>query len=172
MKVDTTSAGTDVWEPSGAAVWTTPAVDAKRRVLYIGTAQNMSPPATHNSDSVVALNIETGAEEWVFQALQCDVWNVECHLGGANCPKDAGPAFDFGGGITLTQNASGDDIIVAGQKSGHVHALDPDRKGAVIWQQRLSMGTANVNSCTQAMACSGRCPEISCWATKSRPNLT
>jgi len=143
MKVDTTSAGTDVWGPSGAAVWTTPAVDPNRRLLYIGTAQNMSPPATHNSDSVVALNIETGAEEWVFQALKGDVWNVACHLGGANCPDDAGPDFDFGGGITLTRNSAGDDIIIAGQKSGHVYTLDPDRKGAVIWQQRLSMGTSN-----------------------------
>jgi streptogramin lyase/mono/diheme cytochrome c family protein len=143
MKVDTTSAGTDVWGPSGAGVWTTPAVDAKRGLLYIGTANNLSPPATHNSDSVVALDIETGAEAWVFQALAGDIWNVACHLGAANCPDDAGPDFDFGGGITLTQNASGDDVIVAGQKSGIVYALDPDRKGAVIWQQRLSMGTSN-----------------------------
>jgi polyvinyl alcohol dehydrogenase (cytochrome) len=143
MKVDTTSAGTDVWGPSGAGVWTTPAVDAERGLLYIGTANNLSPPATHNSDSVVALNIETGAEEWVFQALAGDIWNVACHIGAANCPDNAGPDFDFGGGITLTQNASGDDVIVAGQKSGIVYVLDPDRKGAVIWQRRLSMGTSN-----------------------------
>jgi polyvinyl alcohol dehydrogenase (cytochrome) len=143
MKIDTTSAGTDVWGPSGAGVWTTPAVDATRGLLYIGTANNMSPPATHNSDSVVALNMQTGAEEWVFQALAGDIWNVACHLGAANCPDDAGPDFDFGGGITLTQNSAGDDVIVAGQKSGIVYTLDPDRKGAVIWQQRLSMGTSN-----------------------------
>ena len=143
MKVGTTSAGTDIWGPSGAGVWTTPAVDAKRGFLYIGSAQNMSAPATHNSDSVIALNMQSGAEEWVFQALAGDIWNVACHLGGANCPADAGPDFDFGGGITLTQNSAGNDVIVAGQKSGHVFALDPDRKGAVIWQQRLSMGTSN-----------------------------
>jgi len=143
MNVATTSAGTDVWGPSGAAVWTTPAVDAKRGHLYIGTAQNMSPPATYNSDSVIALNVESGKEEWVFQALEGDIWNVACHLGGANCPADAGPDFDFGGAITLTQDATGKDIVVAGQKSGHVFALDPERKGAVLWQQRLSMGTSN-----------------------------
>jgi streptogramin lyase len=143
LKVGTTSAGTDIWGPSGAAVWTTPAVDANRGLLYIGTAQNMSPPATHNSDSVIALDISSGKEEWVFQALAGDIWNVACHLGGANCPDNAGPDFDFGGGITLTQGSAGKDIIVAGQKSGHVYALDPDRKGAVIWQRRLSMGTSN-----------------------------
>ena len=142
-KVGTTSAGTDIWGPSGAAVWTTPAIDAERGRLYIGTAQNMSAPATHNSDSVIALNMETGEEVWVFQALAGDIWNVACHLGRANCPADAGPDFDFGGAITLTKNGDGKDIIVAGQKSGIVHALDPDRSGAVIWQTRLSQGTTN-----------------------------
>ncbi len=143
MKVGTTRAGTDVWGPSGAAVWTTPAIDAERGRVYIGTAQNMSPPATHNSDSVIALDMATGDEVWVFQALAGDVWNVACHLGRANCPDPAGPDFDFGGGITLVTDAGGRDIIVAGQKSGHVHALDPDRGGAVLWQRRLSQGTSN-----------------------------
>lgn len=142
-KVGTTSAGTDIWGPSGAAVWTTPAIDAERGLIYIGTAQNMSAPATHNSDSVIAIDIETGEEAWVFQALAGDIWNVACHLGGANCPEDAGPDFDFGGGITLTRNPDGDDLVVAGQKSGIVYALDPDRSGAVIWRRRLSQGTSN-----------------------------
>jgi streptogramin lyase/mono/diheme cytochrome c family protein len=143
MKVGTTRAGTDVWGPSGAAVWTTPAIDVQRGLLYIGTAQNMSPPATHNSDSVIALDVKTGEVDWVFQALAGDIWNVACHMGGANCPENSGPDFDFGGGITLTTNGEGKDVIVAGQKSGHVYALDPDNKGTPIWQQRLSMGTSN-----------------------------
>ena len=142
-KVGTTSAGTDIWGPSGAAVWTTPAIDTKRGRLYIGTAQNMSAPATHNSDSVIALDMGTGEEAWVFQALAGDIWNVACHLGRANCPENAGPDFDFGGGITLTQDEYGHDVIVAGQKSGVVYALDPERSGAVIWEQRLSQGTSN-----------------------------
>jgi streptogramin lyase/cytochrome c5 len=141
MKVGTTRAGTDIWGPSGAAVWTTPAIDAKRGLLYIGTAENMSPPATHNSDSVIALDMATGEVDWVFQGLAGDIWNAACHTGGANCPDDAGPDFDFGGGITLTTDVSGKDIVVAGQKSGHVYALDPDIKGSVIWKKRLSMGT-------------------------------
>ncbi len=142
-KVGTTSAGTDTWGPSGAAVWTTPAIDPERGRIYIGTGQNLSPPATHNSDSVIALDMATGEEVWVFQALAGDIWNVACHLGRANCPDPAGPDFDFGGGITLARDANGRDIIVAGQKSGQVHALDPDRSGAVIWQRRLSQGTSN-----------------------------
>jgi streptogramin lyase len=138
-----TRAGTAIWGPSGASVWTTPTVDAGRGLLYIGSGQNMSPPATDNSDSVIALDIESGEENWVFQALAGDIWNVACHLGGANCPDNAGPDFDFGGAITLTKNANGEDIIVAGQKSGQVYALDPDNAGSVLWKRRLSMGTSN-----------------------------
>jgi polyvinyl alcohol dehydrogenase (cytochrome) len=143
MAISETSAGTDVWGPSGAAVWTTPTVDVRRGRIYFGTAQNMSPPATKTSDAVIALDIDTGKRVWLFQALAGDVWNAACHLGGANCPEKAGPDFDFGGAITLTQNARGKDVIVAGQKSGQVYALDPDNKGAVLWRQRLSMGTSN-----------------------------
>jgi len=142
-KVGVTSTGTEIWGPSGAGVWTTPAVDAERGRIVIGTAQNMSAPATHNSDAVIALDIETGKEEWVFQALAGDIWNVACHIGGANCPENAGPDFDFGGAITLVQDANGKDVIVAGQKSGHLYALDPDNDGELFWKQRLSMGTSN-----------------------------
>ncbi len=138
-----TSVGTDIWGPSGAGVWTTPAVDPERGRIIIGTAQNMSAPATHNSDSVIALDIETGEEAWVFQALAGDIWNVACHLGGANCPDNAGPDFDFGGAITFVQDENGKDIVVAGQKSGHLYALDPDNNGELIWKKRLSMGTSN-----------------------------
>jgi virginiamycin B lyase len=142
-KTGVTSAGTDSWGPSGVSVWTTPAVDVERGLIYIGTAQNMSAPATHNSDSVVALDIESGAEQWVFQALAGDVWNVACFMGGANCPENSGPDFDFGGAITLTTRPDGKDVIVAGQKSGQLYVLDPDNEGATLWAERLSMGTSN-----------------------------
>ncbi|NIV18747.1 MAG: PQQ-binding-like beta-propeller repeat protein [Woeseiaceae bacterium] len=164
MNVGTTSAGTDIWGPSGAGVWTTPAIDAERGHLYIGTAQNMSPPATYNSDSVIALNMETGEVGWVFQALAGDIWNVACLTGGANCPDDPGPDFDFGGGITLTTDSAGKDMIIAAQKSGHVYALDPAIKGNVIWQQRLSMGTTN-GGIHWGVATSGE----TIWATVADP---
>jgi polyvinyl alcohol dehydrogenase (cytochrome) len=36
--------------------------------------------------------------------------------------------------------ADGRRLLVAGQKSGIVHALDPDRNGEVIWQTRVGEG--------------------------------
>lgn len=143
QKIGTTRAGTDIWGPSGASVWTTPAIDAKRGLLYVGTGQNMSPRATYNSDAVIALKLDSGEVDWVYQALAGDIWNVACHTGGANCPDDHGPDFDFGGGITLATGSNGRDVVLAGQKSGVVHALDPDAKGTPIWRRRLSQGTSN-----------------------------
>src|SRR2546430_6823208 len=31
-------------------------------------------------------------------------------------------------------------MLIAGQKSGMVHAIDPDRQGAIVWQRRLGRG--------------------------------
>jgi outer membrane protein assembly factor BamB len=39
--------------------------------------------------------------------------------------------------------SNGRRAIVAGQKSGMVHALDPDRKGELIWQERVGNGGIN-----------------------------
>ncbi len=35
--------------------------------IYFGTGQNYSNPASSRSDSLIALNINTGAERWVKQ---------------------------------------------------------------------------------------------------------
>ncbi|MGI9287700.1 MAG: PQQ-binding-like beta-propeller repeat protein [Pseudomonadales bacterium] len=142
-KTKLNKAGTQMWGPSGAAIWTTPTIDTKRNLLYVGSGENTSLPATDTSDAVIALDLDTGKPRWSFQALANDVWNGACQLNGANCPENAGPDFDFGGAISLAQDASGKDYVLAGQKSGELFALDPDKKGRLIWRQRLSMGTSN-----------------------------
>ena len=135
--------GVQMWGPSGASVWTTPTIDAERGVAYIGTGENTSSPATGTSDAVIALDLATGEVRWLFQALAGDAWNSACLLGGASCPEENGPDFDFGGAIVLTRTPEGRDLVLAGQKSGEVFALDPARKGALVWRHRLSQGTTN-----------------------------
>ena len=135
--------GVQMWGPSGASVWTTPTIDAGRGVAYIGTGENVSSPATETSDAVIALDLETGKLRWIFQALAGDVWNSACLLGGANCPPENGPDFDFGGAIALVRTPQGKDIILAAQKSGEVFALDPTHNGELLWRHRLSQGTTN-----------------------------
>jgi len=134
--------GVQMWGPSGAVVWNRPTVDARRGLLYFGTGENASSPATDTSDAIIALDLKTGEQRWVFQALANDAWNGACQLGGASCPKENGPDFDFGASVILVERARG-DLILAGQKSGEVFALDPDNQGAVVWRRRLSSGTTN-----------------------------
>lgn len=140
------SIGTPLWGPSGAPVWTTPAIDEKRNRLYIGTGENYSHPATQTSDAIIALDLDTGAVAWTYQALADDVYTMACrsYLGvadGPGCPENYGPDFDFGASVIIASDNKGRDVLLAGQKSGTVFALDPDNKGAVIWQQKLSDGT-------------------------------
>jgi polyvinyl alcohol dehydrogenase (cytochrome) len=138
--------GLEQYGPSGAVVWTTPAVDKKRGRLYFGTGENLSLPATDTSDAIIALDVETGELAWRFQAIEGDVWNASCLSGGANCPENAGGDFDFGASVIITQLPDGSDVLLAGQKSGEVFALDPDTDspdGEVLWRKRVSLGTTN-----------------------------
>ncbi len=134
--------GVQMWGPSGAVVWNSPTIDAKRGALYFGTGQNSSSPATDTSDSIIALDLKTGAKRWVFQALANDAWNAACLGGGASCPAENGPDFDFGASVILLERSKG-DLLLAGQKSGEVFALDPDRNGAVVWRNRVGSGSSN-----------------------------
>jgi polyvinyl alcohol dehydrogenase (cytochrome) len=134
--------GVQMWGPSGAVVWNSPTVDVKRSALYFGTGQNSSSPAGDTSDAIIALDLETGARRWVFQALADDAWNAACLSGGASCPRENGPDFDFGASVILLERKQG-DLLLAGQKSGEVFALDPDRNGAVVWRNRVGSGSSN-----------------------------
>jgi polyvinyl alcohol dehydrogenase (cytochrome) len=53
-------AGAQLWGPSGAPIWSTPAIDEKRNVLYVGTGENNSLPATETSDAIIAYDLDTG----------------------------------------------------------------------------------------------------------------
>ncbi|MGE0623653.1 MAG: PQQ-binding-like beta-propeller repeat protein [Pseudomonadales bacterium] len=139
-----TEAGIRRWGPSGVPVWSTPTVDAERGLVYVGTGQNASLPATELSDSVLALDLETGALVWHFQAIAGDAYNMACDQQppGPNCPKWRGPDHDIGAAVVMTRDAAGHDRLIVGQKSGDLYALDPDAGGRVIWRQRLGAGSA------------------------------
>ena len=86
---------------SGGAIWgSAPAIDARRRQVYIATGNNYSVPpsvlacvaAAGNNpdaqraciaaddlfDAVVALDLTTGAIKWSTAALPYDAWTVSC----------------------------------------------------------------------------------------------
>jgi polyvinyl alcohol dehydrogenase (cytochrome) len=159
---------------TGNAVWgSSPAIDTKRGQLYIGTGNNYSVPQTvldcvaaagsdtaraacvpadDYFDSIMALDLATGAIRWATRAIPFDAWTGDCipFFGdGANCPSPAGPDYDFGQAPALFTgkavkdpgNTSGKliELVGAGQKSGQYWALNPDT-GAVVWVTQAGPG--------------------------------
>lgn len=133
--------GKETVGPSGATVWSAPALDLKLSRLYVATSDNYSQPATDTSDSIVAMSMDTGQKIWVYQGLAGDAWNSSCHVEtNANCPDDTGPDEDMGSSPMLITLASGKRIIAAGQKTGVMHVIDPDNNGKLLWQKKVAEG--------------------------------
>ncbi len=134
--------GTQVWGPSGVGVWGSPTIDAKRNLLYVATGDNYSEPATPYSDAVLALSLDSGKIAWARQITSGDVFNGSCaQRDTGNCPEHVGPDFDFGSSTILRALPSGKRLLIAGQKSGVLHALDPDKNGEIVWQTKLGNGS-------------------------------
>jgi polyvinyl alcohol dehydrogenase (cytochrome) len=124
--------------PSGASVWGSPTLDAKRGLLYVATGDNFSTPATDLSDAILALDLKTGRIVWSKQVTPGDIFSGACT--GVKCP---GPDYDFGSSVLIEKLPNGRDVLLAGQKSAVVYALDPERKGEILWQTRVGIGGTN-----------------------------
>jgi polyvinyl alcohol dehydrogenase (cytochrome) len=135
------SAGVQLWGPSGSAIWSSPTIDVKRRVLYVATGNTYSGPPQPSSDAVVAIDLKTGAIKWTRQATPNDIYISGCgRASNPNCPETNGPDLDFGSSPILATRADGRDLIVIGQKSGVGFAFDPDSNGEIVWQYRAGDG--------------------------------
>lgn len=136
--------GTQLWGPSGAPIWSAPAIDPVRNAVYVTTGDNYSEPPTPTSDAFMAFDLDSGRILWSRQVLAADAWNGACIRDDTtNCPSSNGPDFDFASPPILVTLAGGRRALVAGQKSGIVHAVDPDRQGEVLWQRRVGKGGIN-----------------------------
>jgi polyvinyl alcohol dehydrogenase (cytochrome) len=172
---------------SGNAIWSPPAIDPRRGSLYIGVGNNYTVPdavlqcqqeaidsGNQNADctapddhfnTVLALDLRTGAIKWARKLSGFDAWTVACLLlpPGVNCPSPHGPDFDFpGSGPNLLHvrdddndhdvdepqgrgrhdehpEERGHDLVGIGQKSGIYWALNPDN-GAIVWTTIVGPG--------------------------------
>lgn len=135
-----TRAGTQFWGPAGVAVWTAPTVDPKRKVIYFGTGNSYSFPAANTEDSIVSLDMDTGKFRWIHQFTEGDIWNGGCKSGDPLvCSEDA-PDFDFSSSPILVDLKGGKQMLLAGNKSGNIYAMDPDHGGKLIWDIKVSKG--------------------------------
>ena len=74
----------DSWKSGGGMVWTTPAIDAKRGLVIFSTGNpNPDLNGEHRkgdnlwTDSIVALDVNTGKLKWAYQEVKHDVWDYD-----------------------------------------------------------------------------------------------
>jgi polyvinyl alcohol dehydrogenase (cytochrome) len=115
-----TSNGVQEFAPAGAAVVDAPTIDAKREVLYVGSGGSTTSVEQSLTDAIVALDLDSGKLRWVKQLARTG------EMGSSG----------FSSSPILRTLASGNQVILAGQRSGVIYALDPDHGGEVIWQTR------------------------------------
>jgi polyvinyl alcohol dehydrogenase (cytochrome) len=123
---------------SGGAVWgSTPAIDPLDNLLYVGTGNDYSvpagvcttpgetgcapPPPGDHVDSVLALDLATGAVRWYMSTVTGDAFTDACDQ---HPSPSCGADFDFGSGPNLIRLPSGRQLLGIGQKSGVYWALD------------------------------------------------
>lgn len=137
------SVGTDMYGPAGAAIWSAPTLDVKRKVVYAGTGNSYTDVETNTANAILAIDAETGSLKWANQVTAHDNFLVGCYMPGAgNCPKPVGPDVDFGSSPILRTLPNGKQVILAGQKSGMLYALDPDQRGKTLWEKKIGEGSA------------------------------
>ena len=125
-----TAAGVQQWGPSGGGVWGSPTIDAKRRVLYVGTGDSYTAPQVNTVDAVLAFDLSNGKMLWSRQLTENDV-----------AESSDAPDFDIGASVILRNLPDGRDMLIVSSKSGVTYALDPNRQGAQLWTQRIGEGS-------------------------------
>ncbi|CAA0110215.1 Polyvinylalcohol dehydrogenase [BD1-7 clade bacterium] len=161
---------------SGAAVWGgAPTIDVARNRVYVPTGNNYWVPQSVQQclvaavgdeaatqaclavvsrnfvDSIVALDIDTGAVKWSTSSQTYDAWTTACDFetlfpllafssSSKNCPNPKGPDSDFAQPPVLVTIDVGagvmEDRLFAGNKAGEYFALNPDT-GAIIWRKHI-----------------------------------
>jgi PQQ-dependent dehydrogenase (methanol/ethanol family) len=111
--------GGDFYQTLGGGVWMTPAVDMKTKTVYF-VAGNPSPDLYGDirpgdnlyTNSIIAVDLNTGAYKAHFQYIAHDVWDLDA----------VSPPI-------LTQAAGKDgktmvDVVIHGGKTGHIYVHD------------------------------------------------
>jgi polyvinyl alcohol dehydrogenase (cytochrome) len=112
------SAGVQEFGPAGAAIVSSPTIDAKRGVLYVGTGRSTTGIEQSLTDSIAAFGLNDGKLRWVKQL------------------KMGQGVSGFTSSPVLRTLASGNEVILSAQLSGVVYGLDPDHGGEILWQAK------------------------------------
>ncbi|HMG34830.1 MAG TPA: PQQ-binding-like beta-propeller repeat protein [Blastocatellia bacterium] len=127
--------GRKIFGPSGVGVWSTVSIHPAENRLYFTTGDAYTKPESKLTDSIAALELDTGKLVWSYQATQGDVWNMNC----LQNPKECGPDHDFGTIPITFKGPAGKMLVGAGQKSGWFYAVDP-KDGKPVWKTEVGPG--------------------------------
>jgi polyvinyl alcohol dehydrogenase (cytochrome) len=132
--------GSAIIGPSGMGVWSSPTVDVAKQRIYVGTADKYSEPKTPAAAAAVALDLKTGKILWSTQCTKENIYKIECGSPpAAGCAEPIVTNFDISAPPILVALPSGKRVLLLGQKSALVYALDPDAKGKFLWYQRAGL---------------------------------
>lgn len=131
--------------PAGASIYTPLAFDEQRGRVYATTAESYTDDNPPGAYSVIAFDAATGARVWERQLLPTPKER------GAICEEngwtDCRNLFSMGTSVSIHRGTdSGSsavmskDVLVVGQKSGEVYALDPDARGETVWEAQIAKG--------------------------------
>ena len=119
----------DAENGAGVGIWSTPAVDRKRGVLYVGSGNTYEPPTAALADSILAIDYQTGQLLWSTQFTFPDVFSAG-HPEGTDADVGASPNL---------WRSKGRALVGAGDKAGVYYALDRDT-GDIVWSSPLTPG--------------------------------
>jgi len=139
------ASGTEMYGPAGASVWQTPTLDPANRVVYAPTSNCYITEFfgirgdfdQGVCESVMAFDMDSGERLWWTSLDAPDRISGGCGTGAElrlNCPGlVAGPNSDASGSPVLHTLANGSRVLIQGQESGRVTAVDPDNNGEILW---------------------------------------
>lgn len=124
--------------PAGGAIFSPLTIDAKRGAVYAATGASYDDGYWPDAQSVVAYDLESGERRWA-RMFKTPEQVAICRR--TEKESDCRNNYDFAAPAVLHALPDGRDVLLAAQKNGEAHALDPDGEGAVLWTTRYSKGT-------------------------------
>lgn len=146
-----TARGAVRYGPSGVPVWSGVTVNNARSLIYVATGNQWTGPQVRESDSVMALDMQSGHRRWVtslapqqmggkdIYVLGCEAWiDPERTVCSPKNPKGEGDR-DLSSPPELVTLKDGHQLLLAASKDGMFYALDPDT-GSLRWKVRVGHG--------------------------------
>jgi PQQ-dependent dehydrogenase (methanol/ethanol family) len=161
-ELGTASWGINEWQRSGGAIWIYPSIDPMTGLLYVVTGNPVpwngrGPGDNLWTDSILALRVSTGQQQWGFQTVHHDIWDYDVTNPPILFDLDYGtgitPAVGLAsktGWVYILNRVTGKPIL------GIVEKKVPQLKGAAAKYANLSKTQPYVNGDAFTAQCNTR----------------